>query len=109
MNNNLIKATLEAYLLTNREVLEKFVIDSIQKQIDELNNVVVEENWLRTHGYPIIERHIEEDKELFVSIMTDQSVWTPFYDETLRFEVDPIEHYGLLTIKKLVEDLASRD
>lgn len=75
--------------------------------IQKLNDLrMEEENIIRKYGYPIIMQHIEEDKELFVSAESIQSIWNPFYDETLRFEVDPINHYGFETIKKLLEELS---
>lgn len=31
------------------------------------------------------------------------AIWNPFYDESMRFEEDPIEYYGYNNIKTFVE------
>ena len=35
-------------------------------------------------------------------------ITNPFYDETLRFEVDPVQHYGEENIKRFVKCVVER-
>lgn len=61
--------------------------------------------WIKTHGYNLIREYVDGEHELFVDNQSGQCIWNPFYDSTLRFEVDPIEEYGLDQIISLVKSL----
>jgi hypothetical protein len=45
---------------------------------------------------------MDGETNLFVSPHSGQVIFDPFYDETLRFEVDPIEYYGLSLILSVI-------
>lgn len=67
--------------------------------------------YVKEIGYEYIRNNIIEDDEtsfLFES-ESGQCINDPFYDETLRFDVDPVEHYGLENIILAIETISKRE
>ncbi|MDH6674383.1 hypothetical protein M2277_005075 [Paenibacillus sp. LBL] len=62
-------------------------------------------------GYEYIRNNIIEDDETGILFESEsgQCIYEPFYDETLRFDVDPIEHYGLENIILAIETISKRE
>ncbi|OMF76669.1 hypothetical protein [Paenibacillus glucanolyticus] len=62
---------------------------------------------IRHYQYDFIQQNMDESIPLFES-ESIQDIYNPFYDETLRDVVDPLDYYGLERMLTAIQNL-SRD
>ena len=72
---------------------------SLLKEIVDYNKRVISEN----NG--IFNKAIDET---IVLDYKEYSIWNPFRDETMRFEVEPVKKYGEEKIDKFIDDYKAK-
>lgn len=102
---------VEGMLAISQSLLAKAKDELLALEVEELTTKEV----FSTADYKLLVEYVEctreyieqgafEDTRIgFVDITSDQYIHDPFYDNTYRFNVDPIQAYGYTPIFKMIE------